>query len=142
MIRLTITGNLGRDAEVRTLQSGDTAISFTVCHTEKYKGKDGNTHETAHWVTCTKWLKAGSNTAIANYLKKGQKVLVEGTPSARGYMLDGSTEVKSSLECRVTNIELLGSAPASGATNQAPAAQATNMTATDWSKPVDDDLPF
>lgn len=142
MIRLTITGNVGSDATVRTLQSGDMAISFTVAHTDKYKAADGTMKETTTWVSCTKWVKAGQSVKIAEYLKKGTKVLVEGVPSARAFMLDGSAEPKSSLDCRVNAIELLGPA----GTKAAAPAPAANMTATDWGAPAlpgdVNDLPF
>ena len=108
MIKLLITGNIGKDAEVKTMDSGDKVLSFSVCHTDKYTGKDGNTHETTTWVNCSKWFKKDASTKIADYLKKGQKVLVEGVPSARGYSQNNDS--KASLECKVINIELLGSA--------------------------------
>jgi single-strand DNA-binding protein len=107
MIKLLITGNIGKDAEVKTMDSGDKVLSFSVCHTDKYT-KDGNTVETTTWVNCSKWFKKDASTKIADYLKKGQKVLVEGLPSARGY--SQNNESKASLECRVIIIELLGSA--------------------------------
>lgn len=118
MIKLILTGNIGKDAEVREMQSGDKAISFSVAHTEKYQGKDGNTHETTTWVNCTKFVKKDQSTRIADYLKKGTKVYVEGTPSARPYTTVGSSDAKASLECKVTMIELLGSASSNTDTNR------------------------
>ena len=142
MIRLSITGRIGKDAEVRTLTSGDMAISFNVCHSEKYKDKDGVAKEIAHWVACTKWVKAGQSTKIADFLKKGQSVLVEGVPSARAWVKDGSTDAASSLECRVSNIELIGSAPQAAAPAAPGGTPQPNTQPQNWDKPVDDDLPF
>lgn len=105
MIRIQLTGRLGKDAELRTLESGDIAISFNVAHSRK--DSKGTEHTT--WVSCTKWVKAGGSIKIADYLRKGQQVLVEGEPSARAYANASGTPL-ASLECRVTDIELLGSA--------------------------------
>ncbi len=108
--RYQFTGNIGQDATVRTLDGGTTAIGFTVAITEKYKDRQGNPQETTTWVSCTRWVQAGGSTAIAQYLKKGTKVLIEGKPTARAYeKQDGTTA--ASLEVRVDSLELLGAAP-------------------------------
>lgn len=126
MNRYQAIGNLGRDAEARTLDSGSTAISFTVAVTEKYTDKSGQKVENTTWINCTLWRTAQQSTAIANYLKKGQKVLVEGKPSVRSYEKNDGTH-GASLELRVDNIELLGGAPTDSST--APANTTGPITA-------------
>lgn len=121
MLKTIITGNLGRDAEVRTLDSGSSAISFTVAVSEKYTDKAGNKVENTTWINCTLWRTSQQPTTIANYLKKGQKVLVEGKPSVRSYEKNDGTH-GASFELRVENIELLGGAPADSGTAPPPAA--------------------
>jgi len=141
MLRLQIIGNIGRDAELRTLDSGSTAISFNVAVTEKYKDRAGQMVENTTWVNCTKWVQAGGSTKIADYLKKGTRVLVEGKPSARAYAAN-SGEAKAQLELRVELIELLGGSP-QGSTQPARTAgpaQTTPSPAVD--DEVTDDLPF
>lgn len=140
MLRLQLIGNIGRDAELRTLDSGTTAISFNVAVTEKYKDRSGQQVENTTWVQCTKWVQPGGSTKIADYLTKGTKVLVEGKPSARAYTAK-SGEAAASLELRVDNLELLSpvaqtnSQPARQATPSAPAAPSIDDEVTD-------DLPF
>lgn len=153
--RFTFIGNLGQDAQVRTLDSGATAISFSVAITEKYRDKQGNTQELTTWVNCTRWVQQGGSTALAQYLRKGQKVYVEGRPTARGYVANDG-QAAASLEVRVEKIELLGSAQQQGAAPQ-PQAQAQPQAQT--SRPAhpsspaptsyasapsssEDDLPF
>lgn len=110
MNRFQFIGNLGRDAELRSLDSGAQTISFPVAITEKWKDRNGEVKEQTTWASCTMWKQAGQSTAILTYLKKGQKVLIEGKPSARAYTnKDG--QVMASLEVRVDNLELIGGAP-------------------------------
>lgn len=110
MNRYQFTGNLGKDAEVRTLESGVQTIGFAVAITEKWTDRNGEKKENTTWVNCTIWKQAGQSTALATYLKKGQKVLIEGKPTARAYSKPDGT-VGSSLEVRVDQCELIGGLP-------------------------------
>lgn len=102
-------GNLGKDAEIRTLEGGSVAISFSVAINEGYKDKQGNQVDKTTWVNCTIWKTGGQSTAIAKYLTKGTKVCVEGTVSCRAYMGTASTTPQASLDLKVGFVELLGS---------------------------------
>lgn len=104
MLKASVIGNLGADAVVRHT-NGNNAIGFSVAHNEKYKDKDGNAHERTIWVNCTIWRER--ETSLVNYLKKGQMVYLEGTPSVSVYRnRDGQPTADFSL--RVTKLELLG----------------------------------
>lgn len=122
MIKLQIIGHLGKDAEVKTLPDGKSVINFSVAHTEKY-----NEQTKTIWVECAKW---GDKTAIAQYLKKGTQVYVEGTCDVRTWESNGNHG--ASLQLRVANVQLLGSA--NGGQSQ-PQQQASNSG-------TSDDLPF
>lgn len=99
---MQIIGNLGKDAEVKQTQSGQTIISFSVAHTTKRNGQDATV-----WVDVSKFVDQGQTTAIAQYLKKGTKVYVEGMPSANGWTGQDGT-VNGSLRLTAYQIELLG----------------------------------
>ena len=102
MQRLTIIGNLGKDAEVKDF-NGKNVINFSVAVTENWKDKNGQKQSKAYWYECSRWT---DNTSIANYLLKGCKVLVEGVPEARAYVgQDGQAKAIQGL--RVVNIQIL-----------------------------------
>ena len=92
MQSLTITGGLGRDAELKTTQSGDEILSFSVGSTQGYGDK-----KSTNWFRCTVWGKRGRS--IAQYLTKGTKVTVQGELSIGEY--DG----KPQYEIRVNEVE-------------------------------------
>lgn len=129
MLRVQLIGNLGQDASVRVIDSGATAISFSVAVTEKFTQQNGEVKETTYWTNCTLWKTKQQSTAVADYLKKGTKVYVEGRPSTKHYTSrDG--EVKTSLEVRVEKLDLLSVAQSGAAS-------------TSQQRPVvNDDLPF
>ncbi|MCS6904818.1 MAG: single-stranded DNA-binding protein [Bacteroidia bacterium] len=106
MLRLQVIGYIGRDAEVRD-GGGNKVISFSVAHTEKYKDRNGVLQEKTTWVRCSYW-RPPDKIGVAEYLKKGTQVYVEGTPSVNSY-INEENRVVASLECRVSSIQLLGS---------------------------------
>ena len=150
MNRTQVIGNIGQDATVRNLESGQAAISFSVGASERWTDAQGVKQERTEWFNCTIWRKQ-DKVAIAQYLKKGTKVLVEGKVTARPWT-NQTGELKASLELRVDNFEFVGSAPkeeSQGApqpiqnaapTNQAPLPESfSGNIKTDTQ---DDDLPF
>jgi single-strand DNA-binding protein len=82
MKSITIGGHIGRDAEVRSTQSGDKVTGWTVA-VEDRVGKEKGTI----WFDCTLWGKRGES--LAQYLTKGSKVCVSGELSKREH--DGKT---------------------------------------------------
>lgn len=119
MLKMLITGNLGQDAKISQLQNGDSIIGFSVAHTSKAANGESKTT----WVNCNKYVKQGGSTAVAQYLVKGQKVLVEGMPYINEYTGQDGGKV-SSLACRVYELELLGSIQQGQGAQGVPASQA------------------
>jgi single-strand DNA-binding protein len=95
MKTITIAGNIGKDAETRTTQGGDSVTSFNVA-VEDRAGKE----KTTLWFTCSLWGKRGD--ALAQYLTKGSKVAVSGDMSTREY------EGKTYLQIRADQVTLMG----------------------------------
>lgn len=77
------------DPELRYTQSGQAVCTFKIVTDESYKDKDGNTHERAEWHRVVFWGKAGE--IIAQYMKKGRQIYVEGRIQTRQYEQDGQT---------------------------------------------------
>jgi single-strand DNA-binding protein len=78
--KIIITGNLGRDPEMRYTPSGQAVTSFSVAVNESYTSANGERIKKTIWFRVTAW---GKQAEICNqYLKKGQQVLVDGRMSA------------------------------------------------------------
>jgi single-strand DNA-binding protein len=73
--KIQIIGRLGRDPELRYLQSGDPVCTFSVAVDESYTGKAGKVDQTSWWRV-TQFGPAAEN--HNKYLVKGQEVYVEG----------------------------------------------------------------
>jgi single-strand DNA-binding protein len=109
MIKMMLTGALGNDCEVREVGNRK-AINFNVAVHQDYKDAEGNKVEKIEWVKAVLWKNESQNSKIADYLKKGQKVYIEGIPSSEGFeSKEGG--IKSSLVVNVKDLELIGSKP-------------------------------
>ena len=108
---IIIVGNVGRDPEMRYTPSGQAVTSFSVATSRNYKSQGQTVKETI-WFRVTCW---GRQAEIAsNYVKKGQKVLVEGrlvadaSGNPRTYTRSDGT-IGTSFEITASNLQLLSS---------------------------------
>ena len=143
MIKLQIVGNLGADC-IQKEVNGKNVINFNVAHTEKYKDAQGNLKERTTWVNCAYWT---DRTAVAQYLKKGKQVYVEGSPEAEAYT-NKDNQPAATLRLRVRDLQLLGgntdSSQGSSNSNYQSSSSSSNNTAgvtAEMEEPADD-LPF
>ena len=101
-------GNLGGDPELKYMQSGDAVCNFSVAVSEKWNDKrSGEQRESTTWYRVAVW---GAQAEACNkYLRKGSKVLVTGTVSARAYTGKGG-DAEASLDMRAFNVRFLDGA--------------------------------
>lgn len=99
---VTLAGHLGKDPQTRHTPAGESVTSFSLATTIN---KKRDTERTTWW-NCSAWGKRGE--VIAQYLRKGDPILVTGEPSLRKYQTqDGRDGV--SLEVNVQGFSFLGS---------------------------------
>lgn len=136
------TGNLGKDAETRFIQSGEAVVQFSVGVKSGYGDK-----ATTTWARCAMWGKRGE--AVAQYLTKGSLVGISGEVTLREFTNKEGNK-QTTLEVRVNDLTLLGgkrdgeqSAPRSESAPQQPRPQRPapqgNGGSFDY---MDDDIPF
>lgn len=102
-----IIGNVGRDPEMKYLQSGVSVTSFSVAVTTRWTDRNTNEkREKTNWYSVSCWNRLAE---IANqYVKKGTQIMVQGTVTARAWTgQDG--DPRASLDLRADNFQLLGS---------------------------------
>jgi single-strand DNA-binding protein len=104
MNKILLTGNLGRDAEMRYTPSGKQVANFSIAVTEKYTDGAGEKQEKTIWVNLTAWGKLAE---FANtYLKKGAKVLIEGRLE-NPYAYSNHDEPAASNQVTVQTVEVV-----------------------------------
>ena len=80
--RATVIGNITRDPELRNTPNGQTVTSFTVATNRRWKNQaSGEFQESTEYHDVVAWGKAAE--FIANFLKKGNKIYVDGRLQTR-----------------------------------------------------------
>ena len=83
--KVILVGNLGRDPEARTMQSGGKVVSFSIATSENWTDKNsGERREKTQWHRIAIFNEKLGEVA-EKYLKKGAKVYVEGALESRKY---------------------------------------------------------
>lgn len=99
MKKIIITGNVGKDPELRADQNGNQFATFSV-------GVSVGTKQNPK----TDWVEVSCNGKLAdiarNYVKKGTKILVEGFPTANAY-INRENKPVASLRVFANTMELL-----------------------------------
>lgn len=139
--KVILIGNLGRDPEIRTLESGVKVARFSLATTESYNDRNtGQRVDQTEWHNIVLWR--GLADIAEKYLRKGNQVYIEGKLQTRSYQdKDGIT--KYSTEIIGQNMNMLGG-------RQSPAESSFESPAQNVSAPPDpidlpeetDDLPF
>jgi len=81
--KVILVGNLGRDPEVRSTQSGDKVVNLSVATSERWKDKNtGEPREKTEWHRVVIFNERLGDVA-EKYLRKGSKVYVEGQLQTR-----------------------------------------------------------
>lgn len=108
---------LGRDAELRTIPSGEAVTNLSLAFNYGRKDTEGN--RPTQWVDGSLWGKQAE--ALVQYLTKGKLVCVT-LEDVHIETFDKQTGQGHKLAARVTKVELAGSAGEPAQPRQAPAA--------------------
>jgi single-strand DNA-binding protein len=103
---LTIAGNVGRDSELRqvnTASGTQSVLSFAVAVKSSKKGDDGKYLST--WFDCSLWGKRAET--LVQYIKKGQSVTVTGEVDLEQYT-NGQGQAGAKMKVNVQNVTLQG----------------------------------
>lgn len=101
---VNISGNLGRDAELKSTASGTPALQFSVCVNDR-TNQNGQWVDRPNWVPCVMYGNRAN--ALSQHLLKGTKVSITGKLRQNQWERDGQKH--SRLEVIVSEIELMGS---------------------------------
>ena len=81
--KVQLIGNLGRDPEVRTMQSGGKVVNLSIATTESWIDKrSGERREQTEWHRVVIFSDGLAN-IVETYLRTGSKVYIEGSLKTR-----------------------------------------------------------
>lgn len=132
--KVILVGNLGKDPEVRHMDSGRAVANFSLATSETYKNKDGERVTHTEWHNCVVWSPLAE--IVEKYTKKGSQIYLEGKLATRSWE-DKEGNKRYTTEIVGREITLLGKSETKGSNPAlANVPEVKEMTATV------DDLPF
>ena len=113
--KVILVGNLGKDPEVKYLDSGVVVANFSLATTENYKNKEGERVSQTEWHNIVLWR--GLAEVAEKYLKKGSSVYIEGKIKTRKWE-DKEGINRYNTEILADNMTMLGGRPISEKTSE------------------------
>ena len=140
--KVILIGNVGKDPEVRHLETGIAVASFTLATTERYKNRNGELQDQTEWHNIVCWRNLAE--LSEKYIKKGAQIFVEGKIRTRSWA-DQTGAKRYTTESVADNIRLLDRKGAVTGTPADMPVQAAPVSQPAFTAPVEDasdDLPF
>ena len=144
--KVILVGNVGKDPEIKFLPSGLPVANFSLATSERFKDKGGEWQDRTEWHNLTAYQKLAE--IIRDYVKKGNKLYVEGRIQTRSWDDQASGQKKYRTEIIVNEIVLLsgrgegetgGGSRSTGSFDQRAPVQHDDFAGTEI---TDDDIPF
>lgn len=122
--KVILIGNLGKDPEVRYLDSGVAVANLSLATSENYKNKEGERVTQTEWHDVVLWR--GLAEVAEKYLKKGSSVYVEGKLRTNKWV-DKDENTRYKTEILADKLTMLGK---------------SNSQESSIENSTEDDLPF
>jgi single-strand DNA-binding protein len=142
--RVIITGNLTKDPELRSLQSGTAVCKLRVAVNSRRKDQSGEWVDKPNYFDVTVWGAQGEN--CATYLSKGRPVAVDGRLDWREWQAQDGGK-RESVEIVAESVQFLGGRTdgdgfGGGSGNQFVPTGTGAESGADFPAAADDDIPF
>lgn len=121
--RVNISGNVGRDPELRQTQGGTQVLTFSMAVSDRKRNpQSGQWEDVTNWIPCVVFGNRADS--LSKFLTKGMKCAVEGKLRQSSYK-DKSGQNRSKIEVIVDEVEFMSQ---SKAQNQPQSQQPNNYT--------------
>ena len=134
--KVILVGNLGKDPEVRYLDSGVAVANFSLATTENYKNKQGEKVSQTEWHNIVLWR--GLAEVAEKWLKKGSSVYIEGKIRTNKWE-DKEGNTRYNTEILADNMTMLGNRIHSDVSDKNDSKTSSEIKSVN---DENDDLPF
>jgi len=128
--KVILVGNVGKDPEVKYLDSGVKIAKFSLATTESYKNKEGEKVVNTEWHNIVAWRHLAD--LVEGYITKGKQLYIEGKILTTTWE-DANGIKRYNTDILASSIQMLGRKSDGGNEDNKPANQPDE---------ADDDLPF
>lgn len=103
-----IVGNLGRDPEMRSTQSGSQVANFSIATSRQYTDSNGQKQEETEWHRIVAFGRLAE--ICGQYLRKGKQVYIEGRIQTRSWEDKETGQKRYTTEIVAEQMQMLGRA--------------------------------
>lgn len=142
-----LIGNLTRDPELKSIPSGMKVTNFSIATNRVWRDKDGAKQESTEYHNIVVFGRQAEN--VAQYMKKGSNIMVEGRLQTRSWESDGKKNYRTEIIADSVQFGPRsggGSSSGGGSTSDAEAPQSSPQLDTiEYPEEDDinpDDIPF
>jgi single-strand DNA-binding protein len=135
--KVILVGNVGKDPDVRHLDSGVSVANFPLATSETYRNKENQKVTNTEWHNIVVWR--GLAEVVEKYVKKGDPLYIEGKIRTRSYD-DKDGNKKYITEIFADNMQMLGSKQSNN--NDSSSEEKQPETDIETPPQEEDDLPF
>jgi single-strand DNA-binding protein len=145
--KVILLGNVGKDPEIRATANGMTIANFSIATTDRIKGQDGQFTDKTEWHNLVAFQRTAE--IVRDYVKKGNKLYVEGRLQTSSWDDKASGQKKYRTEIIVSDLSLLsgrgeGGESGGGYSRSSTASYGSAPSQPDYAEQgiTDDDIPF
>lgn len=117
MNKQQLIGNVGNDPEEKVFDNGNKIATLSLATTEKWNDKEGIRQSKTTWHNVV--FSRGLADVVMKYVKKGDKLYVEGKTDHRQYQ-NSEGQTKYMTQVRASEMEMLGSPTVSESPKEEP----------------------
>lgn len=103
--KVILLGNVGKDPEIKSTAGGMIVANFAIATSDRVKDKDGTYQDRTEWHNLVAFQRTAE--IVRDYVKKGNKLYVEGKIQTRSWDDKTSGEKKYRTEIIVNDLSLL-----------------------------------
>lgn len=93
--KVMLIGNLTRDPEMKAIPSGMKVTNFSIATNRVWKDKDGSKKESTEYHNIVVFGRQAET--VAQYMKKGSNIMVEGRLQTRSWEADGKKNYRTEI---------------------------------------------
>lgn len=145
--KVILAGNLTRDPELRYTPKGTAVAKIGLAVSRNWTGEDGQKKEEVSFIDIEAWGRQGE--VIAQYMKKGRPLLVEGRLKLDSWEDKTTKQKVSKLKVVLESFSFLDSNRADAAPGSSPTPAAPRASSAPSAPPLEgdgppesDDVPF
>jgi single-strand DNA-binding protein len=103
--KVILLGNVGKEPEIKSTPGGMVIATFSIATSDRVKDKDGTYQDRTEWHNLVAFQRTAE--IVRDYVKKGNKLYVEGKIQTRSWDDKTSGEKKYRTEIIVNDLSLL-----------------------------------